>query len=1153
MPSQSNPTEYDNASASASSSYSKEDLQTIYEIICLATIVPSDYAFRCIWRAYETVLRYKDIDPAHDSKYFRVLINLGGGGSLLDKFKAFLRENGFDASTVEHLNPPDSRLVSLYTRSRFLEAKDRRDRTISTASNSPGDDDGDTGDYTNSSNTSRNQRKGYNSTRRQERREARELRQEEPASRGLRRSNLKQANLAYTSPLSRLTSSSGSPDSQSTDSRDRTTSEEQVRLKDNAEFVRNISLSQKYFRLWQHRVVEQAEHRRELEHIAAAHDNRVLGRAALTEWLFLTKERQTENARNIYLIGAAFSTWAHKTAAIINRSNEMRQRIMARKYFNTWRSIVLENNAKIQRFQLSCAIYRWRMALFRRRQAEERAIQVYKANLVNRFRRVWWYRACEAVAPGLHNNFLMHEALSTWRQQTSAMAHNQLVADRLNRGRLANRVFQHWLERTDDYLDLEENAVDHRDWSLTRRHLNIWRQQTGYAPAVAHTAARINRRLATNILANWRLRCRQSLAAAAFLKANTFKHILRIWDLHLRHNFLVVQQERRILVDALYSWVLQTRYQIFTRNVKNWFLAKNALLTWRQRTRRILRERRNNNHNAIYSLKRHLLSKFFHTWRSRLAEEATREANAESHRRTVLVPKALRIWTARVRDIIILQSWVEPAHRYLLIRNHLNLWRNALQSVKRNKIKSAYKEFYRFRRRRLLASVMNHWYSRTQTRRAMVLSAEDFNSSRIALIAQRTLEIWHGRLARVDQLKETQQSWNNPPLMNSALDKWLLYLEHLANLGGLAQSYRNERLILIAATLFRRWQTKVFILRTRETTAELLSDRIEKRRLVGLVRRWVERARSKEEMRRFEERLEEEEGFQGGQSTHWLNRSRFQQHDESNDSLGVDEVEQDEQPDVSPTPTPNPLQHINHFSSGTSYRSSRRDQQPSEDLIDLETPFPGAGQSLRLSPLRSPARSLPRRERTQSTRNTPFLGSIPPLQPNIRSSLFGLTPARPGPQKLLQTPRERAVRASEVLFKTTPAPFKFLQTPAQTSGGLQSQARTVPEGVTEAPPRTPSPPPRIPTPVGGVQLNLEEFATPAVRPQKASSGPRSPADLWLNLLSSAARLNTTRSVRFTGLTPARNAGLGRSLFGQRDPPGDRSSDKGKERETSPPE
>ena len=980
------------------------------------------------------------------------------------------------------------------------------------------------------------------------------MEQEQPLSRGPGRSNLSKANLASTGRLRRRTTSPESQDSHWSDFQNNTTTSE------NAEFVRNIFLSRKYFRLWRGRVAEQTEHRQGLEQIATAHYNRLLGRAALTEWLFQTKERQTEHARNIYLVGATFSKWAHKTAAIINRSNETRQRIMARKYFNTWRSIVLENDAKIRRFQLICAIYRWRMVLFRRRQAEDHAAQVYEANLVNKFRRAWWYRACEAVAPGLHNNFLMREALATWHQQTSAIVHNQLVAGRLNRARLVNQVFQHWLERTDDRLDMEENAVDHRDWSMARRHLDIWRRQTGYAPVVAYMAGHINRRLATNFLANWRLRCRQSLAAAAFLNANIFKHTLKTWDLHLRHNFIVVQQERRILVDTLYSWVLQTRYQIFTRNVKNWLLAKNALLTWRQRTRRIVRARRNNNHNAIHSLKRHLLSKFFHTWRNRLAGEVTQQAIAESYSGTVLAGKLLQIWAARIRDIITLQTWVEPARRYLLIRNHLRLWRNALQNAKRNRIKSAYKQFYRYRRRRLLASATNHWYSRAQTRRAMVLSAEDFNSSRISVIAQRTLGIWHERLAHIDQLNQAQQSWNSPPLLNSALDRWLLYLQHLANLGDLAEKYRNKRLISTTAALFRRWQTKVFVLRTRETTAELLSDRIEKRRLVGFVRRWVEGARSKEGMRRFEERLdEEEEGnilsreeAQGGQSTQWLSRARFQQHDKSNDSLGMGEItEQDEQPDVSPTPTPNPFQYANYLSSGpriTSFQSSHRDQ-PSENLIELQTPFLGAGKSTRLRPLYSPARSpsRPRRERTQPTENALFLSSIPSLQPNIRSSLFGSTPARPRLQKPLQTPRERAARAHEVLFKTTPAPFKFPQALAQPSEGSQSRTRTAQEGVI-APPRTPSPSPRVSTPEGGVQLNQDQFATPAVRQQQASSTPRSPGVLWASLLSGAARLNTARSVRFTGLTPARNTGLDRSLFGQQNPSENMSQDKGKERE-----
>ena len=80
------------------------ELQTIYEIISLATIVPSEHAFRCIWRAYETVLLFRGIDAASDSKYFKVLINLGGGGTLQDKFGQFLRVRFFQ--TQDDKTPP---------------------------------------------------------------------------------------------------------------------------------------------------------------------------------------------------------------------------------------------------------------------------------------------------------------------------------------------------------------------------------------------------------------------------------------------------------------------------------------------------------------------------------------------------------------------------------------------------------------------------------------------------------------------------------------------------------------------------------------------------------------------------------------------------------------------------------------------------------------------------------------------------------------------------------------------------------------------------------------------------------------------------------------------------------------------------------------
>jgi hypothetical protein len=64
------------------------ELEILHEIIALATSIPSSQSFRSIWRAYDTVLAARKIDPALDSLYFRFILQLQGapGDNLRDKF-----------------------------------------------------------------------------------------------------------------------------------------------------------------------------------------------------------------------------------------------------------------------------------------------------------------------------------------------------------------------------------------------------------------------------------------------------------------------------------------------------------------------------------------------------------------------------------------------------------------------------------------------------------------------------------------------------------------------------------------------------------------------------------------------------------------------------------------------------------------------------------------------------------------------------------------------------------------------------------------------------------------------------------------------------------------------------------------------------------
>lgn len=69
-----------------------KDLQTLHEIVSLATVFPGKSSFRAIWRAYDVVLAARNINPAHDSTYFRFILQLQGveGRDIYDRFMVLL-------------------------------------------------------------------------------------------------------------------------------------------------------------------------------------------------------------------------------------------------------------------------------------------------------------------------------------------------------------------------------------------------------------------------------------------------------------------------------------------------------------------------------------------------------------------------------------------------------------------------------------------------------------------------------------------------------------------------------------------------------------------------------------------------------------------------------------------------------------------------------------------------------------------------------------------------------------------------------------------------------------------------------------------------------------------------------------------------------
>ena len=667
----------------------------------------------------------------------------------------------------------------------------------------------------------------------------------------------------------------------------------------------------------------------------------------------------------------------------------LRRILCSRKYLYLWvdrwyqstRNRQIRNaQRQIMKFQLTNALYRWRLALFRRKQQEEYAKKLYEKNLVSKSRIRWWLRACEALAPGMHNSFLIREAFSTWRQQTAAITHNKGVANRRFNTNLAHRVYQHWLERVDDIMDMGDDAAAHCEWSAADKHLKAWHRHTSKVPTISLVSQRVDRRLVSTSFNTWRLRCRRSLAARALLNAHTLRRGFATWNRNLRHCIIVNHIQERIMLNTLYNWVLQTRYSIFTNDVKRWLLARNTIRHWRRQTRTVVEQRHSQNLHAVHTLKKHLTTKYFRLWCDQLIGQAARKARAVEFFNYVQATATWKPWVVRMKRVLTLQSWVAPTRNYLLLRNHLRQWRIALEHAKRQKLRHAYKHCVLARRQELATRVINHWHSRTQVIYAMRFSAECFNASHIALTAEAALSTWRGHFANIMQLNQIHKSWSNRPLKRASLGVWMSHLKHLRNQEDIAHNFSDIRVTGIAFKLLTKWQIKLFLFRSRETVANMMGERTQKRRVVGLLRFWQDEAGKQKDLRKFAESLDERDDT----------GSKEDQHSEDWERLVHG----------------GPQEELEEEDGGSVLSRYQTPHRTHRGLIDLETPCQSIPQSFSIS----------------SVRRTLFfphslsnVGSLRHLQPKISSS----THNSPLLQNLLRTPKDRAARAREFFNSST--------------------------------------------------------------------------------------------------------------------------------------
>ncbi|RPA92839.1 Sfi1-domain-containing protein [Choiromyces venosus 120613-1] len=834
--------------------YTAADLQILHEIVSLASVIPENGSFRTIWRAYDTVLAARQINPALDSVYFRFILQLqaAGGNTLYDKFMQLLDDQGVDISETRFLETPAP--TSDYTRRRYEEAKQRRDRA--TRGYAASEEEEEEGGYAAGDEYDRQHVLLPLRRTSIEVRPSRRASGSQVGSRSPREDAIRAAELAAETrreEVRRRREQLEAEESRPEASR----IPDPPRVPENAADalynLRMRTVLREYFHHWHQVTIQRVVRRRSLEQIAFLRDRKTLLRQAFDIWQetrwFAVVERRAEARYNSRLLAGAFRLWIQKTAAIVQRSQEVRERILARKYFGAWRQVVVENNTKIRLFRLSGALLKWKNSLARKRDMAAQAQEVFERNLAHRAYWTWFFKLCGVLGTRRSNEKLLLDKLSVWVDRTEEKIRMNRMAEAFFRRRTLQVIFEHWSFRTIKCLDQADIAVDHREWSLARGAFETWRRETRFTPLLDVMVEFVNDRIGDTFFTAWRTRARQSVEAEKMSRTRLLGPIFRNWRLRVRYNVMVERVDERVAICTLHEWVLQSRLLEFGVHSER-ELKADALSHWVERFRNQEDKMESLCHEMTVRRNRRIAVDALHMLRRKLRVIQLSGNEARAVYRSNLVSRALVKWRAGSDIYVQLDDWADDAVYYFTVRRTLRRWMKAFRESRKRRLRTAYRTTSRKTKRNLAAKVMEVWKNRFNRIQEMNDTAQDFSHEQMASTALDIFQRWKSQMENVLSLTAQAEEANDLRIMRQHLTIWTDRHNQNMELEEQARLFSEEATVRAAIKYFSLWETKSWHLNMLRMTA----SRFERKRFKALFRVW--RIRTQDGI---DSRLEEQE------------------------------------------------------------------------------------------------------------------------------------------------------------------------------------------------------------------------------------------------------------------------------------------------------
>ncbi|KAF2175704.1 Sfi1-domain-containing protein [Zopfia rhizophila CBS 207.26] len=558
-----------------------------------------------------------------------------------------------------------------------------------------------------------------------------------------------------------------------------------------------------------------------------------------TERFFERLEGRAEKARSLFLLTKAFTHWAKSAEDEVQRTSVARRHILRTKYFNAWRDITAVNEFKVQHHILGKFLSIWRKRAGDIQHDNFKALAFYNENLVYRVYWKWFWAFCERAAPSWYMGRLKRNLFTKWVEITRLLEEREDWVTHTRQRNVRRQTLQRMSENVVALRNLAVQADNFRRRTSLSFGFYSLRNQAQLAPLAAQVSQRVDIRILRTAFQTWRRNALLSRKANNVGRMRMLRNTWTAWNDRLRIQYLAIQINDRVLVNALYKWTLASRASAFVR-VHNAGLQQSAFKTLVDKSRG-RQTRSEDAERRFASFKRCQISRFA----LKKIENATiARRNEEYLALSQYEPKIIRKTFATLLDrhnhLQLLNTWAEDARFYVLASGAIKKWSEATQHARRNRRRETYAQVRRMVKMNLVKRVFVIWRNKSAQLAIKNREVNDYFENKVLSTSTTFFAQWRERTAILRDHESQAVQRCNAKIATKYFGALVQRHQYLRTLDQHALALARESTGIAATGAFKKLEWRLFQIQRQEENALALQQRNFDKHLKAMLRFWAE-------------------------------------------------------------------------------------------------------------------------------------------------------------------------------------------------------------------------------------------------------------------------------------------------------------------------